>query len=131
MSKEVIKWIMNNSINNKSLVDLGGRCGCACCVSVFTCDLVTEFVPEKSKNKHGSPLAWTALCPRCHVDAMVHETQAICMVDEGVWNDRRNLKAKWMAGDIPLVPLVQWKMILAELNDMWFNPDHDKQGEDE
>ena len=131
MSKEVIKWIMAGSIKNKALVELGGRFGCACCMTLFTSDLITNFIPEKSKSKTESLLEWTAVCPLCGIDAMVHETQAICMVDEGVWNDRKNLKAKWMAGDIPSVSLVQWKMMLAELNDMWFNPDHGKQGEDE
>ena len=131
MSKEVIKWIMNGSINNKALVGLGGRFGCACCMTLFTSDLITDFIPEKSKTKTESLLAWTAVCPLCGIDAMVHETQAVCMVNERAWNDRENLKAKWVAGDIPSVPLVQWKMILAQLNDVWFNPDHDKQGEDE
>jgi hypothetical protein len=50
-----------HSMNNRQLLVAGGLCGCFYCLHTFGAEEVSEWIDDGR----------TALCPRCHVDAVL------------------------------------------------------------
>lgn len=50
------------SLNNRSVIEVGGTCGCFYCLTTFDASDVAEWV-DATKT--------TALCPSCHIDSVL------------------------------------------------------------
>jgi hypothetical protein len=61
ISERKLKAAHRHSLDNHQLLATGGECGCFHCLRTFDAGEVTEWVDDTS----------TALCPRCHVDAVL------------------------------------------------------------
>lgn len=70
--KPSIKGAAKKSRNNRKALETSQLCGCYYCEQTFSPREITVWVDE---DKEG----WgrTALCPRCHIDAVLGDTQGI------------------------------------------------------
>ena len=69
------------SINNKSIILASERCGCFYCKRLFRPDQIIEWVTDKMDE--------TAMCPFCHIDSVIPETDEV-KLDENLLQEMRD-----------------------------------------
>jgi hypothetical protein len=80
INEPILKAAHEHSARNREIIAHGGECGCFHCLQTFDADEVTEWV-------NGGQ---TALCPRCHIDAVL--SSQTDPIDHGFL---KRMRARW------------------------------------
>lgn len=82
--KPSIKGAVSKSRNNREALKNSGLCGCYYCEETYPPTEITEWVDE---DKEG--VGQTALCPQCHIDSVLGNSQGIDLSPESLKRLRR------------------------------------------
>ncbi len=91
MGKSILKAASEAARFNRKVLEQDKRCGCYCCLKVFSPSEIEEWCAEEYD---GGEI--TAICPYCSVDSILAESSGFPLTQEFL----EKMQKRWFGGEV-------------------------------